>query len=238
MQLALGWPLLILQLLLSLLFLLTGSFEHLFHVVAAHFWLILFLLILLILLLLILLLLILLFLLLFFFILVVLLILLTLILRLVLLFLHALHEVVACIVIVGIESQRLLVGFNGFAIELMGLCDVAHVVIGLSTSDGVLLCRSSLFEIGYGERVLALQHQRVSDVEEGLRIAGIAVESLAIGGLSLIELLVSEEPVALLHVLAGIAAVAVCGIVGSKTVDGCLTAGPTAKDQEQAYCGE
>ena len=189
----------LLHALLRLFLVLDGSIEELFSILLTHLRLLL-LLLLLVLLLLLLVLLLLIFLI--FLLLLILVLLVLLVLLLLLLLTLAEHQVVACLVIVGIQAEGLFVGLDGLSIHLMALTDDTHVMEGLVLALRVGLELGSTLKLYDGGRVFLLSHQGIAQVIGSLRIAGILLHCLPVAHLRIGEVAGGKLFVALAHILA------------------------------------
>ena len=121
-------------------------------------------------------------------------------LRLLLLLALAELQVVAGLVVVGIQAQALLVGLDGLAEHAVTLADEAYVMVSLRLAQVVGFHLRSLVVLHDGGRVLVLGHQRISEVVEGLRVAVVLLQSLAVADLGVGKVAATVLLVALSHI--------------------------------------
>ena len=72
------------------------------------------------------------------------------------------HEVIARLIIVGVQTEGILIGLDSLAILLMRLTDDANVMEGLRFSQGVGFKTCSILELLYSGRVFLLGHQGIA----------------------------------------------------------------------------
>ena len=130
------------------------------------------------------------------------LVLLVLVLLLVLQLVLAELEVVACLVIGGVQTERLLVGLDSLAEHLVLLADDAKVMEGLRLAQGVCLHLAGCLKLLDGSRVLMLRQQGVAQVVVGLGITVVLLERLAVAHLGVVKVAGTVLLVAVTQVLA------------------------------------
>ena len=177
--------LLLLQLLLRLLLVLDGGIEQLLGIVLAHLGLGLLLLLLIVLLVFLLVRLLLILLLVVLLLVVVASLLVLLLLILFLLLMLAEHEIVTGLVVLGIQTQGILVRLDGLTVHLVGLTDDTHVMVGLCLAQGIGLQTGCSLELLHSGRVLLLCHEGITQVEGCLRVLGVLLNRLTIGHLGI-----------------------------------------------------
>ena len=188
-----------LQLVLRLLLILDGSIQQLFRIILAHLRLRL-LLLLLVLLVLLLILLLLVFLIVLLLVVVALLVLL-LVLLLFLLLMLAENQVIACLIIAGVQTEGILIGLYRFAIHLMRLADDTHIMIGLGLTQRIGFQLGSTLELRHSGRILLLRHQGITQIIDGLRVLGVLLNSFPIRHLCVGIVTTTEQFVTLTDIL-------------------------------------
>ena len=101
----------------------------------------------------------------------------------------------------GIQAQALLIGLDGFAEHLMALADHTHIVECHRLAQVIGLNLGRLLELSHRRRVFVLCQQRITEVVEGLRVAVVLLQSLAVADFGIGIVARHELLIALAHVL-------------------------------------
>ena len=125
------------------------------------------------------------------------------------------HEVIACLVVVGIQTEGILISLDGLAILLMRLTNHTNIMESLSLSQGITLQACSILELFHSCRVFLLCHQGIAQVKGCLRILIVLLHSLTIRHLGIGVITCMELFVTLADILA-IGGLRPCGTKGEK----------------------